>query len=172
MVIIYPAPESYQWIESEGGPLVVLPEEALGAWRGTDGDAPDSDYARACAVDGYAAVIPAGPAEALVLGDEPAATTYLPEHRLFVRWCAAESEAALFAALGPALEYARWEEGLSWRTPGAAVLLDAAAPGAGAGPRERLTLDLAPGRYAVRAAWVEPDPLTWLTLVQLIPEAD
>ena len=94
------------WVDSLGGPLVVVPRSALSGWHGgtasgltVGGDALD-DYDRACAVDDLAAVITlAGhSAEALVLADEPATTCYLQEHHAFVRWLAADSAADLLAA--------------------------------------------------------------------------
>ncbi|MFD9432040.1 Imm21 family immunity protein [Streptomyces sp. NPDC060002] len=55
------------WLETEGGPLIVVPRTALPLWPGTEGD-----YDRACEMMGFvgALALPDG-AEALVLGDEP-----------------------------------------------------------------------------------------------------
>ncbi|MGW2593604.1 Imm21 family immunity protein [Streptomyces sp. NPDC001515] len=90
-----------------GGPLIVIPVSALDAWRGCtesgmvvgDGVDPD-DYDRACAVDDLAGAIAVGGdgVQALVLGDEPATTCYMPEHHVFLRWLAADSETGLKAA--------------------------------------------------------------------------
>ncbi|MFD4940585.1 Imm21 family immunity protein [Streptomyces virginiae] len=41
---------------------------------------------------GCTGLLTVGPSRALVLGDEPSSTTFLPEHGVFVRWVAAESE--------------------------------------------------------------------------------
>ncbi|MFJ4368884.1 Imm21 family immunity protein [Streptomyces chartreusis] len=63
------------WVESMGGPLIVIPVSALAAWRGCTesgvmaGDATAADdYDRACAVDDLAGVITVGEngAQALV----------------------------------------------------------------------------------------------------------
>ncbi|WP_344447880.1 Imm21 family immunity protein [Acrocarpospora macrocephala] len=43
------------------------------------------DYGRACAVDDFIGLIDVGTAQALVLGDDPARTTFLPEHGLLLR---------------------------------------------------------------------------------------
>ncbi|MFB7025629.1 MULTISPECIES: Imm21 family immunity protein [unclassified Streptomyces] len=96
--------------ESMGGPLIVVPVSALASWGGCTKDglmaggatAPD-DYDRACAVDDLAGVIPIDEngAQALVLADEPANSCYLPQHRAFLRWLAADSEAGLRAAADP-----------------------------------------------------------------------
>ncbi|MET8974558.1 Imm21 family immunity protein [Streptomyces sp. NPDC004539] len=62
-------------MDSEGGPLVVVPVSAR--WR----------------------ALPVwSPGGALVLAGDPASTRYLPEHRAFLRWSAADSETGLRAA--------------------------------------------------------------------------
>ncbi|MFD0039055.1 Imm21 family immunity protein [Streptomyces anulatus] len=94
--------------------------------------APD-DYDRACAVDGPAGVIAVGQngAQALVLADEPATSCFLPEHRAFLRWLAADSEAGLKAAAravlaDPATE---WEECGTWSSDEPVTLMDSAEAG-------------------------------------------
>lgn len=77
-----------------GGPPVAVPASALTSWGGCTmtgmvlggAETPD-DYDRACAVAGLAEAIAVGDegARALVLADEPAASCYLPEHRVFLR---------------------------------------------------------------------------------------
>ncbi|MET9247679.1 Imm21 family immunity protein [Nonomuraea sp. NPDC003709] len=77
------------------------------AWAGVDdNDGPVEtwgDHGRACAVEGYIGLITVGAQQALVLGDEPAMTTYLTTERLFVRWAAADTEAELVGAARRAL---------------------------------------------------------------------
>ena len=116
-------------MESGGGPLIVIPEVVLPFWSGADGDETSSDYDRACDVDGYIGLVPVGDTRALVLGDEPASTAFLPEHGTFVRWCAADSEDELLAGVPAALEAAVWEPEVHWNVPGPVVLFDAAWPG-------------------------------------------
>ncbi|MFG2591369.1 Imm21 family immunity protein [Streptomyces sp. NPDC048438] len=62
-------------------------------------------------------------AQALVLADKPATSCYLPEHRAFLRWLAADSEAGLRAAADVALADPAtvWEECGTWVSDGAAV---------------------------------------------------
>ncbi|MGW2069222.1 Imm21 family immunity protein [Streptomyces sp. NPDC001953] len=107
-----------------GGPLIVVPVSVLHQWSGCteDGiivggtDEPD-DYDRACAVEGPAEAISLGDAEhvsALVLGDEPATTCYLPEQGAFVRWLGAGSETELVAAAGAVLS----DEATPWTVCG------------------------------------------------------
>ncbi|WP_277752698.1 Imm21 family immunity protein [Streptomyces sp. L2] len=63
--------------------------------------------------------------QALVLGDEPAATCYVPEHHAFLRWLAADSENGLKASAEAVLAdpATQWEECGMWITDGPAVPL-------------------------------------------------
>jgi hypothetical protein len=170
-----------------GGPLIVVPVSALAAWHGCTlggvmaGDATAADdYDRACAVDDLAGVITVGEtgAQALVLADEPATSCYLPEHRAFLRWLAADSEAGLKAAAegvlaDPATE---WEECGTWVSDGPAVLMDSAEAGSdlaveypGGGMPEQAPVPLPVGRWRVRASHTWADQADWVGLVQLLP---
>ncbi|MFJ6833992.1 immunity 21 family protein [Streptomyces sp. NPDC091209] len=163
----YADPGAVQWVESGGGPLIAIPETVLPFWAGADGDDMSCDYDRACDVDGFVGLLPVGDTWALVLGDDPASTTYLPEHGTFVRWCAAESEDELLSVVPAALAEAVWEPEVRWNVPGPVVLFDAAWPGAASEGTDHLTVALEPGLYGVRATRVEPGPETWVGLVQL-----
>lgn len=163
----YAEPGAVEWVESGGGPLVAVPEAVLPFWAGADGEDLATDYDRACEVDGYVGLLPVGDSTALVLGDEPASTSFLPDHGTFVRWCAADSEDELLAGVPAALDTAVWEHEVHWDVPGPVVLFDSAWPGEAAGGSDRLRVPLEPGRYAVRAAYARPGPETWLGLVQL-----
>ncbi|MFE7525444.1 Imm21 family immunity protein [Kitasatospora sp. NPDC057542] len=180
------------WVESMGGPLVVVPVSALQHWGGCtedgviigDGDQPD-DYDRACGIEGLADVIGLrghGSASALVLGDEPATTCYLSEPRAFMRWLAADSDAELLAATEAALNdpATSWEECGLWETDGPAVLMDSAEAGKnlgmpypdGRGQPEQAPVHLPAGRWRVRAFHTCADESVWVGVVQLLPEAD
>ncbi|MEU6307487.1 immunity 21 family protein [Streptomyces chartreusis] len=166
-MVRYAEPGTVEWIESGGGPLIAVPETVLPFWAGADGDETASDYDRACEVDGFVGLLPVGDSAALVFGDEPASTSYLPDHGTFVRWCAADSEAELLAQVPAALAIADWGHEVRWKVPGTVVLFDSAWPGRDTERTEHLQVALEPGVYAVRAAQVQPGPETWLGLVQL-----
>ncbi|WTH19836.1 immunity 21 family protein [Streptomyces anulatus] len=175
------------WVESMGGPLIVVPVSALDAWRGCtetgimvgDATAPD-DYDRACAVDGLAGVIAVGEngAQALVLADEPATSCFLPEYRAFLRWLAADSEAGLKVAAravlaDPATE---WEECGTWSSDGPATRMDSAEAGSaldteppGGGMPSQASATLPAGRWRVRATHTKADEENWVGLVQMLP---
>ena len=164
------------WVESGGGPLVLVPVAILAEWTGAspdfDPDDLDSwgDYGRACLIDGYAGCLAAGDGQVLVLGDEPASTTYLPEQRLFVRWICADSEDDVIRLVPKAVETADWEDAGTWTTGGPAQLFDSAYAGDELDDEQPLAVDTAGGTYLVRAACVEPEEGTTLVLVQLIAQ--
>ncbi|MEU2713101.1 immunity 21 family protein [Streptomyces sp. NPDC007205] len=163
----YADPGALEWVESGGGPLIAVPETVLPFWAGADSEELDTDYDRACEVDGYVGLLPVGDSAALVFGDEPASTSYLPDHASFVRWSAASSEAELLDSVPAALDAAAWGSEVRWRVPGPVLLFDSAWPGGAAASQEHVRIELEPGSYAVRAAYVQPGPETWVGLVQL-----
>lgn len=149
---------SLTWLETGGGPFIVVPRVALPHWSGGDG----GDYDRACEVmDGVGVLALPDGAEALVLGDEPLSTAYLPELRVLVRWHYAESEEGVADIIRAGLATAEWEEGPVLGTPGDLVMFDAAYFGTEVGTlTDGTVLDLAAGRYRVDSASIEPDDLT------------
>ncbi|MFG2819702.1 Imm21 family immunity protein [Kitasatospora sp. NPDC048365] len=180
-----------RWVGSMGGHLIVVPVSALHRWGGCTEDAvilggagdPD-DYDRACAVDGCAAVIGlrgGGTPTALVLGDAPSTSCYLPDRTAFVRWLAADSDAELFAAAAAVLDdpATPWEECGVWETDGPAVLMDSAVSGqdlgvpypGGSGLPEEAPVPVPPGRWRVRAFHRWADGSACVGVVQLLPEA-
>ncbi|MEU1079877.1 Imm21 family immunity protein [Streptomyces sp. NPDC005908] len=178
---------THTWVESMGGPLIVVPVSALAAWHGCTqtgviaGNATAvDDYDRACEVDDLAGVIAVGDkgAQALVLADEPATTRYVPEHNLFLRRLAADDEAELAATAQAALmdRTTPWEEYGTWTTDGPAVLMDSAEAGSdlnqeypNGGTPSFAPLPLPPGTWRVRAAHTEAQDGTQAGLVQLVP---
>lgn len=166
---------SFSWVESAGGPLLVAPRSELTHWGGsTDNDGPVEtwgDYGRACTVEGYIGLVAIGAQQALVLGDEPAPTTYLPTERLFLRWAASYSESELVAAATRAVHgQIQWdeEEDVVWEVREPAVLFDAALPGSEIEPDNHLVVELEPGSYRIRARSLT-DHGNWMILVQLQP---
>ncbi|MEU6914612.1 immunity 21 family protein [Streptomyces olindensis] len=166
-MVRYAEPGVVEWVESGGGPLIAVPETVLPFWAGADGEETASDYDRACEVDGHVGLLPVGDCTALVLGEEPASTAYLPDHGAFVRWCAGNSEDELLASVPAAIRTAEWGTEVSWDVPGTVLLFDAAWPGRDTSGTDHVRVALEPGRYAVRAARVRPGPETWLDLVHL-----
>jgi hypothetical protein len=164
------------WITSLGGPLILVPESVCQHWNGAPRDWPDSegDYGRACAVDGYIGLIGVGPHHALVLGDDPARTTFHPGHSLLIRTIAIDDDTDLDAILDRILPTIAWEEQLTWDVPGPVMLFDSVCSygqvtEAG---EDHLRINLAADRHTVRAAHITIPDEAWLILIQLTgPEA-
>ncbi|MFE9121417.1 Imm21 family immunity protein [Streptomyces sp. NPDC007172] len=172
------------WVESLGGPLIVVPVSVLAQWGGCSenwGEVPGSleDYDRACAVEDLAGLLNVGStgAQALVLADEPAPSRYLPEQRVFVRWRAANSEDQLLAAAQAVLadDNAEWEDVGVWETDGPAVLMDSTTAGLelneeypDGGRPAQAPVTLPAGRWRVRAIHTTGE-FPWVGVVQLLP---
>jgi Immunity protein 21 len=83
--------EVCKWIESNGGSLVIVPEKTVKYWSGINKkdahlngqaeetnnflDPSETDYGKACSVDGYIGLITFLQENIIVLGDEPLPTT-------------------------------------------------------------------------------------------------
>ena len=80
------------WIETSGGPLVLMESKLSVKWGGVSGSNSKesvSDYDYACNVDEYIEKVPYDSGEIVVFGDEPDRTTYIPISEacgVFVRW--------------------------------------------------------------------------------------
>lgn len=80
------------WIESSGGPFVIIEKKFAPLWGGTNGY--PSDFDLACRTSNYIEEISTTYTTALILGDEPLRTlvAYSNDHNLIVRWRWATSE--------------------------------------------------------------------------------
>ncbi|MEU7881620.1 Imm21 family immunity protein [Microbispora bryophytorum] len=113
-------------------------------------------YGRACAVEGYLGLIDVGSAQALVIGDHPATTTYLPEHRLLVLWIAVSSAEDIVRDAIDAIDSTAWDEELVWDSFEPVILIDSAFDGDAAAYEsnnlkpEILRIEVPPGQNSVR----------------------
>lgn len=131
-----PSNNSAVWIESTGGPLILLERRLLPYWRGYSPsfNTGATDYERACSVSDYLGTIDVGLGKGIVLGEQPYATTWwrcndVPSGML-VRWVSAESEEAVIEALR-VLSNVAWERtGVELKlATGNLALFDSAFPG-------------------------------------------
>ncbi|MFE1790671.1 Imm21 family immunity protein [Streptomyces sp. NPDC059525] len=149
-----------RWLETEGGPFVVVPHTWLPHWSRKVGA-----YDRACAVMDFVGVfaLPSG-AEALVLEDEPLPTAYPLSIRSSsagatrrARMVSPTSSGQAFPP--PSGRKARPALNTSG-TSGAFVMFDAAYGGTEAGTlTDSAVLGLAGGPYRVDSASTDPDDL-------------
>ena len=176
--------EKMHWILGSGGPLILLSEQLLAHWSGLDAPkagrvvksegrwdpaGPSTDYDRACDVDALIAGIDVGAGSGIILGGEPAATTFLvrPNGGLLVRWIQADSETELMRRLeGKSFEPDGDNVAMIELRPGPLVLFDAACPGHEV-DGDRIVIDLHPGRYMASAMEFEPDESTKMVVITL-----
>lgn len=130
-----------RWIETAGGPHLVLPKRYSSDWEGflspsggrvveatfrSNPGGSASDYDLACSVEGWAGVIPVGRGQALALtGDDTQAAYYQTAcgQHFILRWIYAESETELLDYFEDVRSQSIAESELEWRHPGGAVLL-------------------------------------------------
>ncbi|WP_405999392.1 Imm21 family immunity protein [Streptomyces sp. NBC_00829] len=106
-----------------------------------------------------------GGGTALVLGEEPAVTAWLPQERLLVRWLWAEPGTPVESVVREAAAITAWEPGPRLRVPGPLLMFDSAFSGDEAGPYMTVvTVDLPPGSYETSTADVQPDECTCFRL--------
>ena len=175
------------WIESNGGPLILLEGRLLGEWEGTDppsngrvvqasfrwqGEGPATDYDRACDVKGWLGLVPVGDGHGLVLNDEPLPTTvWRPDPAdpvMLLRWEYAEIDGDVARHLEDTrgAMWQPWEKELLVKET-EPLLFDSAFPGTEA--YERRVVPLPPGPYGIELAHWRPDDLTSLILIRFLP---
>lgn len=165
----------FTWINSSGGPLLLLQEDLLQYWKGDEGDQL-SDYQRACMVDDYLGFIDVGPGQGIVLEDEPLQTTWWSLSKenggIMVRWVYANGESYIIKALTD-LQDVLWEQNdfVLKVSKGSLVLFDAICPGDNTDCLDtgcRLSISLEVGSYSVTTAHYQPDEETSLIFHRLL----
>ena len=155
------------WISSDGGPLVILPENRLLIWRGAAETG--ADYELACSVNDYAGLVEWKGCNALVLGDEPFQTTtrYSPQGVDLIRWMYAPDEETLLRALDTT-DWGPPAEELEWHVDDAdQVMIDSACEGQLS--VERVKIRLPQGRQRVSTYVVKPSPEVAAVVHQISP---
>lgn len=168
---------SLQWIESAGGPLILLPQASLADWSGYNPDEELSgevtipgttDYERACAValEGLLGLVQVADIQALVLGDEPMSTAWHPTGPaggLLIRWVYGDD-------INAVPSYVTDLDAVIWTLSGITLtvtnqpyyLFDSAW--AGQETTERLEITLTEGRYEIDTGIAHPANRTELLL--------
>jgi hypothetical protein len=170
-----PPQAELKWIDTTGGPHVLLPEEGLDDWKGvenwTDNSESDpSDYARACR-NGANWLNPIRSAryDASVFGGDVGPIAWLPKSDssgIFVQWLGCDDDATLFNLLAQdelgAIKRLKYEDNFLLETgpSGRMVLLDASGIGLDIGEDDREIVSLLPGQYRMSAYYLETDACT------------
>lgn len=150
-----------KWVESDGGPLILLEKDSSNLWRGHSKiDQQITDYDRACQIEDYLGLLDVGNSKALVLNDEPLSTAYWKissEIGVFVRWVYAKHENEIPNILVQAPEIDSWEKTgirITFSTENF-ILFDSAYK---AGESEAsLFLQLSKGEYVIKTLLFEPN---------------
>jgi hypothetical protein len=148
-----------KWIESTGGPLILIDETLRLLWGGVDSG--HSHYMEACSINDYLGVVRVDSGEALILGEEPLTTTWISGSQLNGALCrvayaeTVSSAETLLRQIPDQLPSVCTVE-VSIVSAQQAVF-DAAVPGKRVTDGERLDIVLAPGRYRVETALFNPD---------------
>jgi hypothetical protein len=154
--------EMLKWIETTGGPHVLIPQELVVNWKGVTGwfdnaDLRDqSDYARACRVSGWLGVVSCGTGSAVVLSGDVGRVAWLPEAQCFIQWIAGDGEnyildVARNGRLLGALSSSDTEE-LTFSTgPSGTMHLFDSSESAEASTPDGQTVDFSPGQKVIRA---------------------
>jgi len=155
-----------KWIDSTGGPLVLLQASSLKVWHGIFG----ADYDDACAVTGYTSVLRKERRDILVLGDAPMLTAHFKkaEEHFLVRWIygpGMEEVIEAIANMRGALKEAVEEIDLEIVEEDQLVI-DSSVDGQTAD--ERLELSIPPGMYRVLTFDYEPSAEISLIVHQFI----
>jgi hypothetical protein len=160
-----------KWVGGKSaGPLIVVGEHVADTWTGEFGD----DHDRARAVDHYLGLLLVNDSDALVLGDDPFETTWVPLPSsgggMFVRRLWSDThQTALRAAHAIPPEAWSFEERPIEVDSGPLLLFDSARPGHA--PRSVIRIQLPAGKYAIATADAEPDESTCVMAHRLLPIA-
>jgi hypothetical protein len=143
-----------KWLESTGGPMVVMQVSSVAAWTGYRGP----DYDLACSVYdiGIVDVARTGPVfSALSLSGEPMSTTWSEDLSCVIQWRWAEDEEDLFQAIRSSWNDLEWVVVGSVEWQGGVRVFDAATPGDELSRDEYMEWPINGGSAAVMVAEVE-----------------
>lgn len=148
--------EFSDWIESSGGPLVVIEKHLAPLWGGTNGN--PSDFDLACDTVNYVELVSTRSVTALVLGDEPLRTiaAHSDGHTLIVRWRWATSEQDVLKAIQSIKLPSTYEEHLDIVLPsGTLAMFDSATQYSETGV---INLKTHAGKNAIQTFTYSPNP--------------
>ncbi len=101
------------WINSFGGPLILLDRSYLDYWKGSDEINGTRDYERACRIEDYLGLVKVGDFFGLILGDEPNQTAWkqIDLHQgILIRWVWADNEAEIENSIEDIISKNEWQE--------------------------------------------------------------
>lgn len=157
------ARRTLKYVETEGGPFVLLPKELVKRWRGVGDEDEETDYDRANEFLSSLGVLDVGDGQALVLGEaEVTAFMAAPDGGVFVQRVYGDDDAAVVAAVEKACASGRWKtrpHTLAVTGSGKLLLFDAAYAYADVDKDEVLRIALAPGTYTLQTRRVSSEAI-------------
>ncbi len=126
-----------EWIDSAGGPLILIGKVHSAEWSGSF-----DDYNRACEVDGVG-IIPATAdgrtgSEVISLWGEPLSTSLMEDLGVVVQWQYAESEHELMSLIRERIGTLDWQVVGEYESNGKFVVFDAASSAQEVGPSDSI----------------------------------
>lgn len=166
--------DSLIWLESTGGPLILLEEDLVPYWRGVlpVSDSSVTDYERACEVSDYLGSIDVASRSAVLFGEQPYSTTWWESRDLgygiIVRWVCGEDMASVINTLTK-FSNSNWEKtDVEFEvTKGRLVLFDSAFPGTKI--ETFILVQMPQGSYVGETLHYNPDKDTSLILHRFVP---
>ncbi|WP_433201577.1 Imm21 family immunity protein [Dactylosporangium sp. CS-047395] len=154
-----------RWLQSFGGPLILLPKESVHLWAGSYGpdgddeiDEEETDYWRICeTVEDYADVVDVRGVEALVLANGGCPTAFVAAERLFVQDMGEGFRLGALQTAARARSAVEWAKVVTWNCAGPCLMFDASLYGPKVREPECLPIDLVAGTYTVRSGYWIPD---------------
>jgi hypothetical protein len=157
----------FQWISSDGGPLIVVEQKYLGFWEGCDAPSNNrvpeakfrrglevaTDYDRACDIEDYIGLIDVGGGKAIVLGGDETAATWLhfreSEEGILIRWFSGNSETDVLRAADSLSDKSGKNENLEFTIEDSDLVLFAACESGNDNVFPRLKYSLPKGTYKI-----------------------
>ncbi len=162
------------WINSEGGPLLLLSENHISKWLGVvEHNEEESDYDRACRVDDYVGLVEVDGGYGLVFDDEPLQTTWLEQMAgysgVFIRWRYAKNEISILREIERVPEFVfRSSEIMFVTNCSKHFLFDAALSGLNLQSNDFLIVTLNPGKYKIQTGLFQPNKETAMILHRFV----
>lgn len=149
-----------KWIQTDGGPLILIEKRLMDFWEGSLGENVITDYDRACLIDDFLGLVDVESSPCLILNDEPLRTAIWqenPDEAIFVRWRWANNEETIKEILPKSLKLESWEKSeIKLSLSGDELFLFDSSYG-GKEVEESLNLKLPKGQYYIYTLFFEPD---------------
>lgn len=158
------------WIDTTGGPLILISRITARVWNKND-DA-ESDYDKACSVEDHIGIVEKAGEQVLVLGDEPLLTTIMKRNAeiLIARWnyYSEDTKIAERHIADVDLDDLLWEKFTDFPiTADEYLLMDASLIFEELNEESSIIIAIEPGKYNVWTAHYNPDSQTSFALHRL-----